>query len=64
MVVTAVFQLGVSHFDSPVWSAFNSRFTKFVLGNIEGVKFVKLVWKSNVGEAGSNNVNFCYLGEL
>ena len=91
-VVTAVFQLGMSQFVSPGWLAFNSRFTKFVLGTSGGTKFVilveesdtggpslitvrleyllwnsdvvNLVWESNMREAGSITVNFCYLGVL
>ena len=61
MVVTAVFQLGVSHFDFPVWSAFNSRFTKFVLGNIEGIKFVILVEDSDTGDPWLITVRLEYL---
>ena len=61
MVVTAVFQLGASHFDFPVWSAFNSRFTKFVLGNIEGIKFVILVEDSDTGDPRLITVRLEYL---
>ena len=51
VVVPAVLHLGVTQFYSPGWSAFNSRFTKFVLGKCGGIKFVILVEDSDTGGA-------------
>ena len=49
MVVSAVFLLGVSKFNSPGWSAFNFCFTKFVLGTNGGIKLMILVEDSDTG---------------
>ena len=49
MIVKVVFQLGSFQFDSPGRSAFNSRFTKFVLGTSGAIKFVILVEDSDTG---------------
>ena len=53
--MTAVYKLGVAQLDSLGWSAFDSRFTKFVLGTSGGIKFVILVEDSDTG--GLNSIN-------
>ena len=49
VVVTAVFQLLMTRFVSPRWSAFNPRFKKLVLGTSGSIKFVILVEDSDTG---------------
>ena len=49
VIVTAVFQLLMTRFVSPGWSAFNSRFKKLVLGTSGSIKFVILVEDSDTG---------------
>ena len=61
VVVTMIFQLGVSQFDSPSWSACNSRFMKFVLGTSWDIKFVILVEDSDTSGLNLITVKLKYL---
>ena len=49
MVVIAVYVLGVSQFDPPIWPTVKSHFTIFVLGTSVGRKFAILVEDSDTG---------------
>ena len=61
VVVTAVFQLDMLQFDFLGWSAFNSRFTNFVLGTSGGIKFVILVEDSDTSGPSLITVRLEYL---
>ena len=61
VIVTAGYHPGASQFDSRGWSVFNSRFTKFVLGNSGGIIFVILAGDSNTGGPSLITVGMEYL---
>ena len=61
VIVTAGYHPGASQFDSRGWSVFNSRFTKFVLGNRGGIIFVILAGDFNTGGPSLITVGMEYL---
>ena len=61
VIVTAGYHPGASQFDSRGWSVFNSRFTKFVLGNSGGIIFVMLAGDFNTGGPSLITVGMEYL---